>query len=80
MDFPNLPYIVDGDYKITESAACYEYICAKWKPDYLGRNIEERGKVAMLSNIVYKDLRNAITFKSYSGSIDRQPIIEQIDA
>jgi glutathione S-transferase len=38
MDFPNLPYLFDEDYKITESMAIMKYICAKWKPELLGAN------------------------------------------
>jgi len=80
MDFPNLPYIIDGDYKVSESSACYEYICAKWKPEYLGRDVVERGKVAMMTGILYGDFRNAVVFSCYSGNVDRTPIVEKIDA
>lgn len=80
LDFPNLPYIIDGDYKVTESAACYEYICAKWKPEYLGRDVEERARVAMMTGIVYSDLRNALTFTCYSKDDARGKIIAALDA
>ncbi len=26
MDYPNLPYIIDGDYKLSDSAALMNYI------------------------------------------------------
>jgi len=80
LDFPNIPYIIDGDYKVSESTACYEYICAKWKPEYLGRDVVERGKLAMMSGIIYGDLRNAVVFTCYNGNVDRTPIQESIDA
>jgi glutathione S-transferase len=38
MDFPNLPYLIDEDYKLTESMAIMKYIAAKWKPELLGAN------------------------------------------
>jgi glutathione S-transferase len=79
MEFPNLPYIMDGDVKIAECTACYEYICAKWKPEYLGRDVEERGRVAMISGVAYGDMRNAIVFACYNGNSDRTPQHERID-
>ena len=36
IEFPNLPYITDGDFTITESVAVHRYICDKYKPELLG--------------------------------------------
>ena len=36
MEFPNLPYIKDGDFKVTETLAVQQYIAMKWKPELLG--------------------------------------------
>ena len=36
LDFPNLPYLIDGDFKLTESLAIYKYIARKWRPELLG--------------------------------------------
>ena len=45
-DFPNLPYIVDGDFKLTESIAIYKYIINKsGKTDLLGKNSRDQGKI-----------------------------------
>ena len=33
MLFPNLPLLVDGDYKLTESKAIMLYLCIKAKKD-----------------------------------------------
>jgi hypothetical protein len=30
LDFPNLPYLIDGEFNITESGAIYRYIIKKW--------------------------------------------------
>ncbi len=55
-DFPNLPYLVDGGLKITESHAIFRYISNKHKPDLLGKTIEEKGKVDMLMGYI-QDIR-----------------------
>ena len=30
LDFPNLPYFIDGDVKVTESKSIMKYIAKKW--------------------------------------------------
>ena len=50
--FPNLPFLVDGDHKQTETTAIIEYLCAKYNPALLGTTPEERGTVSMLRNIL----------------------------
>ena len=32
LDFPNLPYLVDGDLRMTESVAIYLYLMNKYVP------------------------------------------------
>ena len=35
--FCNLPYLVDGDVKMSETMAIFQYIAGKWKPELLGK-------------------------------------------
>ena len=35
-DFPNLPYVIDGDTKLTETVAVHRYLADKFAPDLLG--------------------------------------------
>ena len=37
LDFPNLPYFIDGDLQFTETMAMHKYIADKWQPDVLGK-------------------------------------------
>ena len=50
MDFPNLPYIIDGDLKLSETVAIQMYIAQKYKPELLGANAAE---AALVSRLVY---------------------------
>ena len=43
LDFPNLPYFIDGDIKITESLAIHRYIANKYKSELNGSNPAEIG-------------------------------------
>ena len=50
--FPNIPYIQDGDFKLTESKAVTVYICDRWDPTLMGANAAERGQVIMLQCVL----------------------------
>ena len=50
--FPNLPYLIDGDVKIAETMPIMRYICRKYKPELLGRTLEERAQVDMIGAVV----------------------------
>jgi glutathione S-transferase len=40
--FPNLPYLIDGEYNLTESSAIQRYVIHKWgKAELLGKNIHD---------------------------------------
>ena len=36
LQFPNLPYFIDGEMRLTETNAIMKYIAAKWDPELLG--------------------------------------------
>lgn len=43
---PNIPYLIDGDYNVTESTAVQRYIIRRWgKTELLGKNIHDNALV-----------------------------------
>jgi glutathione S-transferase len=51
LDFPNLPYLIDGDFKMTESKSIMKYIASKHDPSLLGSTAEEVAKADMMSRV-----------------------------
>ena len=51
MPFANLPYIIDGETKITETFAVLQYIAGKFKPEVLGKTPQERAERYRLQSI-----------------------------
>jgi glutathione S-transferase len=46
LGFPNLPYLIDGEYNLTESAAIQRYIIERWgKKEWLGQNVQDQARV-----------------------------------
>ena len=66
LDFPNLPYLFDGDLNLTESMAIHKYIARKWAPQLLGATPAEFATAEMLVEFVGK-LKSAVTMPSYTG-------------
>ena len=48
VDFPNIPYIIDGDFFLTESKAVSVYICDRWCPELMGSTPVERASIVMM--------------------------------
>lgn len=57
--FVNLPYLIVGDFKISESFAVHQYIAQKFKPELLGETPQERARNYQLQSIAND---NFITF------------------
>ncbi|XP_068211607.1 glutathione S-transferase Mu 4-like [Palaemon carinicauda] len=47
LDFPNLPYYIDDDVRITQSKAILRYL--GWKHDLCGNTAQERARIEMLA-------------------------------
>lgn len=66
LDFPNLPYFIDGDIRLTEHLAIHKYVADKWMPSLLGTNLYERAHVDMLCGVIW-DLKKSATMGCYMG-------------
>lgn len=52
-DFPNIPYLIDGDFKLTESIAVVKYIIKRSNhKELLGKNTQDEGKVEAVVGIL----------------------------
>ena len=68
--FPNLPYIIDGNVKLSETYAIMKYIAAKFGPQLLGSDPENIAKVEMVASQVI-ELKGSVTMPCYtSGNRD----------
>ena len=65
MEYPNLPYLLDGDVKLTETIAIMQYIAKKYRPSLLGNSAAEVGRVSMLVDKVH-DLKMKATVPCYT--------------
>ena len=65
LDFPNLPYLVHGDLKLTETRAIIRYIASKHQPEILGKTLEDQAKVDMLDGCL-NGFKHTATMMCYS--------------
>eukprot|EP00076_Gallus_gallus_P034161 XP_024999699.1 glutathione S-transferase 2-like [Gallus gallus] len=68
LDFPNLPYFIDGDVKLTQSNAILRYIARKH--NMCGDTEEERQRVDVLENQVM-DFRMSLVMVCYSPDFEK---------
>ncbi|XP_043226535.1 glutathione S-transferase Mu 5-like isoform X2 [Amphibalanus amphitrite] len=67
LDFPNLPYLMDGDVGVTQSNAIMRYIGRKH--DLLGKTEQERVRVDIMENQAM-DFRNGWVRLCYNPNFD----------
>ena len=83
LEYPNLPYLIDGETKITETVAIMQYIAKKYRPRLLGSSAAEFGRIIMLQDKVHT-LKMKATIPCYTtgdaeATIDEcRPILAKI--
>nr|CAH8823401.1 unnamed protein product [Trichobilharzia regenti] len=63
LEFPNLPYYIDGDVKLTQSLAIIRYVADKH--NMLGSSPEERAQISMFEGAVM-DIRSGVSRIAYN--------------
>ena len=53
LDFPNLPYLQEGDFNLSETLAIIQYIVEKFKPELGGETLQEKATVNMLGMVAH---------------------------
>ena len=76
MEFPNLPYLIDGDFKMSETIPIHKYIADKWNPELCGKDAQTKAHANMLGNVL-NEIKNAVTGPCY-GSGDIEAIKKEI--
>ena len=82
LDFPNLPYIMDGDLKMSETLAIFQYIATKYKPELLGgSDPKERANAIRIHTIVSDVFLNTLkgSFATDDPSVVAQSINESME-
>lgn len=53
LNFPNIPYLIDGEFKLTESSAIQRYVINKSNhKDLLGKNMHDIVKVESILSLI----------------------------
>ena len=79
-DFPNLPYLIEGDFKLTESLAIFKYIIERSdNKELLGKNSQDAGKVDALIYII-KEIGSSLIGLCFNPDHEKakQEVLEKV--
>ena len=71
LDFPNLPYFIDGDVKVTQSNAILRFIARKYNKELLGKTETEMAMADMMAE-ESMDFRNGWVSLCYHPDFDNR--------
>ena len=72
IDFPNLPFLIDGDVNVTETVAVQRYVCDKFKPELLGDTPAAKARVSQLYNIFVDKILDFVKLLFADGTTREQ--------
>ena len=65
LPFPNLPYLIHGDFKLTESLAIHVYLAEVYDQSLLGKTAADRARVSMFAGVI-SGLKMKVTMPCYT--------------
>lgn len=66
LEFPNLPYMIDGNVKLTETVAIHQHLAEVYDLSLLGKNAKDKAQVNMLMGVIM-DARTKVVRSAYSS-------------
>ena len=78
LPFPNLPYLIHGDFKLTETMAIHKYFAEMYDQALLGKNAVDKARVTMFAGVI-GGLKMKVTMPCYVSG-DKNEIIEAYKA
>ena len=75
-EFPNLPFIIDGDVKVTETFAVHRYICDKFKPELLGTTPAEKARIMQLYSVADDKFIKSLVTLVFKDGVTREQVNE----
>lgn len=73
LDIPNLPYLIDKDFNLTQTTVIIYYLCRQYAPQLLGNSPQKNAKIDEIFQFL-RELKNTFTTLSYEKG-DREEII-----
>lgn len=70
LPIPNLPYLIHGDFKLTESMAIHKYLAQVYDPTLLGKSIVDRANLEMLGGVIQDLNMKTKMAQLMTGSVD----------
>lgn len=77
LDFPNIPYFIDGDVRISQTLAILQYICLKYRPEYLGRDKDEQWRTWEIGDFLNNHIVG-MTMPCYMPTYNKENVVNYI--
>ena len=75
LSFPSVPYMIDGEAKITDPHAIMQYLANAYAPELLGKDPHERGQMDLMYAQM-KEIKQATTGPCYTQT-DKSALAQQ---